>query len=585
MVLGYQGIRQFNKIREKAIRNLVEAQKALPEGQRPTQILNVGDYFHDCHQVLPAVLDWHNVLRKALRGTDTVTRRVLDLIDEKMLIGNAKSRIKAEQICEELKEILKEGKAAPSIAVPENIKELLREVDDDATSYTRSRETTSQTTISTFVPQNKTIAEVRKSKFRGPQLLKTANRSQVLRSVVVRQDKVPLLPEIPIRYKSTDTKKPSQSQQSSAGEVAATTLQETHQTSAYDDKDRKVASKAPFQRPTSNPLVTSPIRHKPPRRPATSGRQNVFQAREEIERREEGNILHRTRKDQLLSRHFGDGNRDIKFLVDNAETMKPFWYEAQFLVQTLLMKAKGQDTNGMDLLFTLGGVKVEGKEAKMPQKTHLKGDPFMEAMKHREAKPTSGHTDITVPLGKLFDKYLTEAKRRTQFGHEVRNMTLIVLTDGIWAGTQNKEDVKNLIVTFVLELRNIIGKLKKRPVSIEFIQFGDDEDATHRLWLLDNHLKYDGIEDIIDTEHSTGDINKMLLGSFIPEYDEDEDDDDVALASSPNQSQQSAESIERVSKMHSEISMSLPLRATVSRSPSQTRRIIEGNRYSTNSPL
>lgn len=30
---------------------------------------------------------------------------------------------------------------------------------------------------------------------------------------------------------------------------------------------------------------------------------------------------------------------------------------------------------------------------------------------------------------------------------------------------------------------------------------------------------------MIDTEHSSGDVNKMLLGSFVEEYDKDEGDD------------------------------------------------------------
>ena len=41
-----------------------------------------------------------------------------------------------------------------------------------------------------------------------------------------------------------------------------------------------------------------------------------------------------------------------KFLVDNAETMEDYWFEAQYLLETLVMKAKGQDKNGMDLSFT-----------------------------------------------------------------------------------------------------------------------------------------------------------------------------------------------------------------------------------------
>ena len=32
---------------------------------------------------------------------------------------------------------------------------------------------------------------------------------------------------------------------------------------------------------------------------------------------------------------------------------------------------------------------------------------------------------------------------------------------------------------------------------------------------------------MIDTEHSSGDVNKMLLGSFVEEYDNDEGDDQI----------------------------------------------------------
>ncbi len=39
--------------------------------------------------------------------------------------------------------------------------------------------------------------------------------------------------------------------------------------------------------------------------------------------------------------------------------------------------------------------------------------------------------------------------------------------------------------------------------------------------------------DIIDTEHSSGDVNKMLLGSFIEEYDKD-DGDELTFFESPD---------------------------------------------------
>ena len=46
--------------------------------------------------------------------------------------------------------------------------------------------------------------------------------------------------------------------------------------------------------------------------------------------------------------------------------------------------------------------------------------------------------------------------------------------------------------------------------------------------------------DIIDTEHSTGDVNKMLLGSFIEEYDKDEGDE-LILFDSPDSNQYGGE--------------------------------------------
>jgi hypothetical protein len=171
--------------------------------------------------------------------------------------------------------------------------------------------------------------------------------------------------------------------------------------------------------------------------------------------------------------------------------MKPFWYEAEYLLQTTLTKARGQDDNGIDLLFTCRTVKVENCE---PKGNLLGKNPLTAAMRNQDARPTLGlHTDLRISLGAIFDKYLKEAENRTKFNHELKNLTLIVLTDGWWDDIENKEEVKDQIVRLVQKLRGIVGDMRQRPVSIEFIQFGDDADATHRLWALDNHLKYDGI--------------------------------------------------------------------------------------------
>jgi hypothetical protein len=147
------------------------------------------------------------------------------------------------------------------------------------------------------------------------------------------------------------------------------------------------------------------------------------------------------------------------------------------------MKAKGQDKNGMDLYFTIGSVNVK--------KCDRKG-PFSEAMKM--ARPQDKmHTDIRTRLGIIFDGYCREAKINTTANKNARNLTIIILTDGIWAGTADKDEVRRKIVNFIDSLNNVVGTHGNRPVSIEFVQFGDDPEATDRLRSLDNDLKWQGI--------------------------------------------------------------------------------------------
>lgn len=167
--------------------------------------------------------------------------------------------------------------------------------------------------------------------------------------------------------------------------------------------------------------------------------------------------------------------------------MAPFWYEATYLLETLVMKATGQDDDGMDLLFTAAG------DFKLKNERHVKA--FTDAMKNRLAVPKRvTHTDIKTALGEIFHMYLNEVKNAPRYPHKrVKNLTVIILTDGVWAGMKSKNEVKQQIIRFMTELTAITGDHQRRPVSIEFIQFGDDEDATHELQDLDDKLKYEGI--------------------------------------------------------------------------------------------
>ena len=164
--------------------------------------------------------------------------------------------------------------------------------------------------------------------------------------------------------------------------------------------------------------------------------------------------------------------------------MTQHWFEATYLLETLVQKAVGQDPDGMDLSFTFGSITVEGKK---------RAPDFVAAMK--KAHPQKGaHTNMKTSLGYAFDEYFkkVEAKQKYSTG-QVNSMTLIVLTDGIWGGMRNRNDVDQGVVVFLRELERRFKDFRDRPFSIEFIQFGRNAAATHKLRLLDSHLKWRGI--------------------------------------------------------------------------------------------
>ncbi|KAI9776787.1 MAG: hypothetical protein M1816_005081 [Peltula sp. TS41687] len=542
MVLGYQGIRQFGKMREKAIQKIIQEQHTQHPPWTPTSGLSAGDYFHDGRQVLDDVISWHRVLRNVLRRTDTMTSRVLDLVDQKMLLGVAKERITAKDLCTELRRIAEHNQAEPRDAIPESIMAALLEVDEEAPSKpveSISIEATPDIGQSGIVSQDR---KARKSKLSGLPLMKTTHRSEYLKSALAAHHVERETPVVPFHNRSEDPI-PTGVQGSLDSVVRSSPPRQI--STPTRSENAGVSHRNGFhQIPSDTSIPRVPIRQKISRGHAP---QNVFQARQEIERRQEidrrGKFITLSRqpkKDQLLTRFFG--NRDIskKFLVDNAESMRQHWYEATYLLDTLVMKAAGQDDDGMDLTFTTGPEKLERKKSTSE---------FTKIMK--KAEPMDGvHTDMRRPLGDIFSNYIEETQKRKKYLYQkdVKNLTLIILTDGIWAGMgSNKDAVNQKIVSFIKNLEETIGKLKDRPVSIEFIQFGNDEDATYRLERLDKDLKCEGIPDIIDTEPSSGDVNKMLLGSFVEEYDEEGEDATV----DPGYLMQRTESPEEIRELSS----------------------------------
>ncbi|KAI4218743.1 MAG: hypothetical protein L6R36_008776 [Xanthoria steineri] len=482
VVFGYPGLQQFRKVRENAINQIVSRAFQSPHPQRTTSI-SAGDYFHDGHQVLKAVLDWHKVLRSALRNTDTVTSRLLDLVDGKMLLGSAHMRIKAKDLYSELKDIIVRSETGGRIEMPGNIMEALLQADKDAVSSVPFGTTSKSSEVPTGLDDRK----ARKSRLLGKPLMKTAHRSEGLKSVLASNHSQPAGRNHPTTKIAVQTGPSDQTRHGSSGGVLGHNRPSNAQMNAQiSSLDRTPTVPESSQRTFPTPQVKQHTRS-----PKTHTPQDIFQAQEEIkarktrEPRDKLKLWAKEHKDKLLSQHYG--NRDLMFLVDNGESMKRYWAHATALLLTLVGKSAGQDEDGLDLKFTLGQVKLENMKSKLS----IWEDKMKEAKPMKEAR-----TNMKTPLHGILSRYLAHVKqhKRLQPTKTYRKLTLLILTDGIWAGMgKNQNAVNDIIVKFVRDLEAVVGNLVDRPVSIEFVQFGDDPAATYRLRRLDTDMKWHGI--------------------------------------------------------------------------------------------
>lgn len=163
------------------------------------------------------------------------------------------------------------------------------------------------------------------------------------------------------------------------------------------------------------------------------------------------------------------------------------WDEATFLLETLVMRAHNQDPDGPDLAFMNDSRELVGqRDAKE----------FRRAMNKAQPRKDGGvHTNIKKSLERIFHRYL-EKVQYTRTKSRVSSLTIIILTDGLWAGMMNDKDaIIPLIQNFYRQLKDDMeGKLRERQVSIQFVQFGSDQEARERLRRLDDDLPYLGIE-------------------------------------------------------------------------------------------
>jgi len=125
----------------------------------------------------------------------------------------------------------------------------------------------------------------------------------------------------------------------------------------------------------------------------------------------------------------------------------------------------------------------------------------------RSVKP-HGRTPLGTRLTSLLEEYYKRLESNPQ---STKPVNFIVITDG--APTDNDETERGIIkYAKALDAKNA----RVAQMGIQFVQIGDDPDATAFLKKLDDDLPRHGIRDIVDTTHAKGklDLVKILLGAI-----------------------------------------------------------------------
>ena len=121
VVLGKTGIEKFQTIRRRTLDRLyIESRNGESKGQTNigTKIVRRGDYFHDGTDVLAVVTSWHNFLRSTLRKSDTVTSKILNIVDQRLLVNAIKERIDAKALSVQLSHVFEESEAESDLLPP-----------------------------------------------------------------------------------------------------------------------------------------------------------------------------------------------------------------------------------------------------------------------------------------------------------------------------------------------------------------------------------------------------------------------------------------------------------------------------------
>jgi hypothetical protein len=211
-------------------------------------------------------------------------------------------------------------------------------------------------------------------------------------------------------------------------------------------------------------------------------------------------------KDKRLAEFIHE--RDIRFLVDNGSSMQEYWDDSITLLEVLFAKVQNLDKDGVDLGFT--------RSFPEPIKGIKQWPNIERAMEGADPRKVTEEmpTDMCHHLGEIFHDYLVSVKQKKT----PKRMTLIIITDGKWAGSEEDTNVEKKIVDFMKLLPERVegAKMVDRWFTIQFISIGLDPRGYAKMQALDDNLKkrYE-IPDVVDHEPvESKNFDKMLIGSI-----------------------------------------------------------------------
>lgn len=192
------------------------------------------------------------------------------------------------------------------------------------------------------------------------------------------------------------------------------------------------------------------------------------------------------------------------FVVDDSESMQPWWLELKQLIKILTYLLEKCSPDGIKTYLTVYGRAQPSKKSAMLAFI-LEG--------HVPLVP-SGRTDIGHTMKVVLEEYVDKSRWYTKqpegSTRAPRPLSVYVLTNGVWA---SGADAKTPILETFAKMKRLA--LPRQHLSIEFITFGlrQNNEALRRFADL-------GVYPMVGTEPSDGNVWKMLLGPGYHEADE-----------------------------------------------------------------